>query len=63
MSTSEEQEPQDICKETGESHEPDWHTLKVEWDVDEAYIDVNCGRCGRSGCLGIGAVLAQTIAW
>lgn len=33
-------------------HKPDINTLSVNHDGDDAYIDVNCGLCGRSGCIG-----------
>jgi hypothetical protein len=33
-------------------HRPDPATLHVNHDGDDAYVDVNCKACGRSGCVG-----------
>ncbi len=43
-------------------HEPDFSTVRVEPD-GEWYVDVQCGVCGRSGCIGTLEVLRDTISW
>lgn len=52
----------DVCPKTGKLHSPDWSTLHVEHD-GEAYVDVNCKDCGRSGCVGSSLTLAEDISW
>ena len=44
-------------------HVPDWKTVHVESDGGVFYIDVNCKRCGRSGCLGTDTTLTAGINW
>lgn len=41
----------DICKVTGENHQPDWNSIVVDFE-GEAYIDIRCINCGTSGCIG-----------
>ena len=53
----------DVCKVTGQPHVPDWKSVSVEQDGDETYIDINCRDCGRSGCIGTQATLADEITW
>ena len=53
----------DICKETGERHVPDWGTVSVYRDSDRTFIDVICGSCGRRGCVGNAATLIEQIVW
>ena len=43
-------------------HSPDWNTITVDFDGGEAYIDVSCQFCGRSGCLGTDS-LRERITW
>jgi hypothetical protein len=45
---------EDVCPQAdGQRHKPDFKTLQIQYDGDEAYIDVNCEHCGRSGCLAV----------
>jgi hypothetical protein len=53
---------EDICPKTGVVHTPDWSTVTVTHD-GEAYIDVNCVNCGRSGCIGSAKTLTEGISW
>jgi hypothetical protein len=48
--------------ETG-THHPDWNTVIIDHDGGEAYVDVNCVYCGRSGCVGTSKTLANGISW
>ena len=43
-------------------HEPDWSTVIIDYD-GEAYVDVSCIHCGRSGCVGSAKTLADDICW
>jgi hypothetical protein len=53
----------DFCpkSESGE-HEIDWNSISLSQDV-ELYIDVNCRKCGRSGCLGSAKNLESEMQW
>lgn len=43
----------DTCPDSPDGkHSPDFYSLHIEYDGGEAYIDVNCQHCGRSGCAG-----------
>ncbi len=54
----------DVCPESGNGkHLPDWSSASAKWDGDELYVDVNCGNCGASGCIGTSATLAEGINW
>jgi hypothetical protein len=53
----------DICPKTRKRHRPDWKTVTTEYDADEIYVDVSCQDCGRSGCVGTSASLAEGICW
>jgi len=55
-------EEEDIC-EDGKDHDPDWNTVTTEWDGDTLYVDVNCAKCGRSGCVGSVEQLKDNICW
>jgi len=45
--------PGEVCPNTDDGvHVPDLTTVHVDRDGDGVYIDVNCGPCGRSGCIG-----------
>ncbi len=48
----------DSCK-----HHPDWHSVSVQYNGDGCYVDVNCIRCGVSGCVGSHKTLAEAITW
>jgi hypothetical protein len=55
-------ESDDLCPKAADGkHQPDPKTLTVEHDGDEAYIDVSCGLCGRSGC--VGKFDSEEVAW
>lgn len=57
-------DPDDICPESPDGrHKPDWKTVTTQWDGDDLYVDVNCERCGRSGCVGNAATLIENISW
>ena len=46
-------ESDDYCQVAPDGkHEPNLQTLHIEYDGDDAYIDLNCKHCGRSGCAG-----------
>ena len=53
---------EESCPQNDGGHEPDWTSAHVEFDGD-AYIDVNCKHCGRSGCIGSAVSLAERISW
>lgn len=53
----------DICPKTGKKHVPAWKTATVTHDGDGVYVDVNCKKCGRSGCVGTAETLANNIQW
>lgn len=58
-----EPDPADFCKESADGrHYPDWKSVSIETDGD-VYIDVNCGLCGRSGCVGNQETLEDGILW
>lgn len=44
-------------------HEPDWKSVCIAQDGDGIYIDVNCKKCGDSGCVGNAATLTAGIQW
>jgi hypothetical protein len=55
---------EDVCPGNKQgTHVPDWRSLTIEWDGDEAYIDVCCANCGRSGCVGTQTTLEKEIMW
>ena len=59
-----EMEDDDICPKSDDGeHEPDWSTVFVDHDGGQAYIDVNCKLCGRSGCVGSEKTLTEDISW
>jgi hypothetical protein len=49
------------CK--SDKHCPDWHSVIVQYDGDGCYVDVNCIRCGLSGCVGTHETLLDGIQW
>ena len=53
---------EESCPPNNCGHEPDWTSAHVEFDGD-AYIDVACTHCGRSGCIGSAATLTAQISW
>jgi len=54
---------EDICpKSSSGVHTPDWNSVTVTHD-GEAYLDVNCVDCGRSGCIGSAKTLEEGISW
>lgn len=53
----------DICEKTGRRHIPDWSSVSIEYDGDEAYVDVACEQCGRSGCVGVVDLIENNISW
>ena len=53
---------EDRCPKNDGGHEPDWTTTHVECDGD-AYVDVNCKHCGRSGCVGSEKSLTNQLSW
>lgn len=44
-------------------HEPDPNSLTVQHDGSDAYVDVNCKHCGRSGCVAKLDLTGQSINW
>ena len=44
-------------------HEPDWNTVNIQHDGGEDYVDVNCKKCGESGCVGSLKALKRSIQW
>ena len=44
-------------------HEPDWNTVNIQHDGGEDYVDVNCKKCGESGCVGSLKTLEKNIQW
>lgn len=57
-------EDDDRCPDSPtQTHEPDWSSCSVTHDGGEAYIDVNCKLCGRSGCVGTSKNLIDGINW
>lgn len=44
-------------------HEPDWATVGVTRQSGEIYIDVDCKKCGMSGCIGTSETLTDDINW
>tara|TARA_R100001086_G_scaffold238330_1_gene162980 strand:+ start:374 stop:703 length:330 start_codon:yes stop_codon:yes gene_type:complete len=40
-------------------HEPDWKSVTI----NSGYIDVNCEKCGVSGCIGTSTTLESDIMW
>lgn len=57
-----ESETDESCPQDDGGHEPDWTSAHVEFD-GEAYLDVNCKHCGRSGCIGSEKSLTEQISW
>jgi len=54
----------DICVASKtKRHIPDWNSVQVNHDGDEIYIDVNCSKCGISGCIGTREKLIDGIQW
>lgn len=54
----------DVCPESGNGkHLPDWASTNIQWDGDQCYVDVNCGNCGASGCIGSSNTLTEGINW
>lgn len=57
----------DRCKKgrvaDGFGHKVDFYSILVTYDGDEAYVDVNCIQCGRSGCLGTLTALKEGVQW
>ncbi len=45
------------------THEPDWNTVNIQHDGGEDYVDVNCKKCGESGCVGSLSTLEKNIQW
>lgn len=43
-------------------HEIDWGSVSLAYD-GEMYIDVNCKKCGHSGCLGSVKWLEKEVCW
>lgn len=43
-------------------HEIDWGSASLSYD-GEMYIDVNCKKCGHSGCLGSVKWLEKEVCW
>jgi len=60
---SKDKDDADVCSVDGEPHVPDWASLSTEMDGDVCYVDVNCRKCGRSGCVGTHKTLADGIGW
>ena len=57
------EENEDICPKSEDGiHIPDWNSLSITHD-GEAYVDVNCSACGRSGCVGSAKTLLEGISW
>lgn len=55
---------EDRCSESPLGrHIPDWSTVSATYDGGEAYVDVNCMYCGRSGCAGTNTTLSKSIQW
>jgi hypothetical protein len=47
------QRDESYCPKTrNHKHRPDPATLHIDHDGGDAYVDVNCKECGRSGCVG-----------
>lgn len=53
---------EESCPQHRGGHEPDWTSVHVEFDGD-AYVDVACKHCGRSGCIGAEKSLTEQISW
>jgi|GEM_PF-6206851 len=51
-----------FCPQNPAGHEPDWTSVHIEFDGD-AYVDVVCKHCGRSGCVGPEKALASETSW
>lgn len=44
---------ENFCPKTADGkHVPNVQTLHIEYDGEDAYFDLNCKHCGRSGCAG-----------
>jgi hypothetical protein len=43
-------------------HVIDWGSVSLSHD-GATYIDVNCAKCGLSGCLGSAEALAKDVCW
>lgn len=51
------------CPNNEAGHEPDWKSVSVEMDGEQAYVDVACMHCGRSGCVGSVKFLLENLSW
>lgn len=53
----------DWCPKTKDhKHVPDWKSMSITED-GETYVDINCKKCGRSGCVGTTQTLKDNICW
>jgi hypothetical protein len=43
-------------------HEPDWTSVKVQYDGEE-FIDIVCKHCGKKGCLGTKRKIEENMTW
>ena len=50
------------CTNPNGHHEPNWDTVHIDVDGD-AYLDVNCRHCGKTGCLGSVNNLLDNLSW
>lgn len=50
------------CPRNRAGHAPDWASAHIEFDGD-AYVDVICRHCGRSGCIGPEKAVASGTSW
>jgi hypothetical protein len=57
------QDENDCRTAPGRQHEPDLASVQVTHDGGEAYIDVSCKHCGRSGCIGLASALVESVDW
>lgn len=53
---------EESCPQHDGGHAPDWTSVHVEFDGN-AYVDVACKHCGRSGCVGPEEKLTSEISW